>query len=777
MNKHEVFISYCTQDKCVADAVCAGLEAGKVRCWIAPRDVPPGSNWAGAISRAITDSKIMVVVFSSHTNQSRHVMNEIERAVSRGVAIIPFRIEAVAPSEDLELFISSCHWLDALTPPLEAKIGELLHAAKAMLHISVEGEDVTSSAAASPPPVFVPLPPSPIPSDPARRTAEPLATWSLVLGILSILTCAFGGILAGIPAVICGHIGRARIRRDPMRSGAGLALAGLIAGYLSVAAFPATFVTAKLFPGIVAAFSRANEVAMESQVNEGVSYIQGKGVTKDEKRGFEMIRKAADKGSPKAEAQLGSLYENGIATTQDEAQACAWYRKAAEKGNAFAQYNLGRMYEAGKGVPKDSAEAAKWYRSAADSGYAFAQNNLGYMYETGNGVEKDLTEAVKWYRKAANQGFAIAQLNLGVRYGSGEGIEKNDAEAFLWLQKSAEQGNPDAEFNLGVKYAEGVGVTKDPAQALNWYRKSAEQGNAEAQINLCLMYVNGAGTPKDEAQGFNWCKKAADQGNPVAQYTLGVLYSAGTGTAQSDTEAAKWYRKSADQGYGAAECNLGVIYSSGLGVEKDTVEAWKWTKKAAEHGFPAAQNNLGLLYANGIGVKKDTAEAAKWLRIAAEQGNTEAQTNLKRLEAGDFDAEQNRVMRIADVKARDGSQGTKTFRIAIDSRPDAAVDPQQVKIQVYFYEKDEAGKLQFTESKITSLWTSAPVNWADSEPEVLEVTYPFPRESPQGSKGSTAAPRRKFFGFIVGVYYKGKLQDTQADPADLVRQIPLPKSL
>ena len=124
----------------MADAVCAGLEAGKVRCWIAPRDVEPGANWAGSIIRGITESKIMVVIFSGHTNHSRHVMNEIERAVSHGVTIIPFRIEDVAPSEDLELFISSCHWLDALSPPLESKIGELLRAALRVLGRGEPGE-------------------------------------------------------------------------------------------------------------------------------------------------------------------------------------------------------------------------------------------------------------------------------------------------------------------------------------------------------------------------------------------------------------------------------------------------------------------------------------------------------------------------------------------------------------------------------------------------------------------------------------------------------------
>src|SRR5665648_437323 len=31
---HDVFISYSHRDKAVADAVCAGLEAARIRCWV-----------------------------------------------------------------------------------------------------------------------------------------------------------------------------------------------------------------------------------------------------------------------------------------------------------------------------------------------------------------------------------------------------------------------------------------------------------------------------------------------------------------------------------------------------------------------------------------------------------------------------------------------------------------------------------------------------------------------------------------------------------------------
>ena len=60
-----------------------------------------------------------------------------------------------------------------------------------------------------------------------------LAIWSLVLGILS-LTCF--GLFSGIPAVICGHKASSRIKvSGGATTGGGLALAGLITGYMGIA--------------------------------------------------------------------------------------------------------------------------------------------------------------------------------------------------------------------------------------------------------------------------------------------------------------------------------------------------------------------------------------------------------------------------------------------------------------------------------------------------------------------------------------------------------------
>ena len=122
---HDVFISYAHQDRTVANAVCATLEAHGIRCWIAPRDILPGSDWGAAIIDAIQEAKALVLIFSSNSNDSDQIKREIERTVHQGIAVIPFRIEDVLPNKTLEYFISTQHWLDALTPPLEDHMAHL----------------------------------------------------------------------------------------------------------------------------------------------------------------------------------------------------------------------------------------------------------------------------------------------------------------------------------------------------------------------------------------------------------------------------------------------------------------------------------------------------------------------------------------------------------------------------------------------------------------------------------------------------------------------------
>jgi formylglycine-generating enzyme required for sulfatase activity len=161
---HDLFISYATEDKAVADALCHGLEAEGIRCWMAPRDILPGQSWKGTIASAIRHCRVMVLIFSRHSNRSQNSQNEVELAFDNGKIIIPFRIEAVEPTDALEYCIRRTHWLDALTEPRQQAIQ---HLASLVLRTipPPSAPAPTSDPVPEPLSPSAPVPPTPAPGD------------------------------------------------------------------------------------------------------------------------------------------------------------------------------------------------------------------------------------------------------------------------------------------------------------------------------------------------------------------------------------------------------------------------------------------------------------------------------------------------------------------------------------------------------------------------------------------------------------------------------------
>ena len=121
----KVFISYSNHDGEVANAICAAIEGDGRACWIAPRDIEPSSEWAEQIIDGINAANVMVLVFSSWSNQSPQVRREVERAINRDMPVIPFRIEKVLPVKSLEYFLSTQHWFDAFDGRLDLHVARL----------------------------------------------------------------------------------------------------------------------------------------------------------------------------------------------------------------------------------------------------------------------------------------------------------------------------------------------------------------------------------------------------------------------------------------------------------------------------------------------------------------------------------------------------------------------------------------------------------------------------------------------------------------------------
>ena len=89
----KVFISHSQKDKKIADIICSALEAENIGCWIAPRDIPYGNDWAGEITSAIENSELFVFILSESSNSSRQCPKEISIADNANKPIICIKID------------------------------------------------------------------------------------------------------------------------------------------------------------------------------------------------------------------------------------------------------------------------------------------------------------------------------------------------------------------------------------------------------------------------------------------------------------------------------------------------------------------------------------------------------------------------------------------------------------------------------------------------------------------------------------------------------------
>lgn len=90
-----------------------------------------------------------------------------------------------------------------------------------------------------------------------QKRVEGMATTSLVLGILSFVILS---VLGAIPAVVCGHIAKSRIKKDPEAlEGGGRATAGLILGYLHILLLPVIIIVVGMMAAISVPMMSANK--------------------------------------------------------------------------------------------------------------------------------------------------------------------------------------------------------------------------------------------------------------------------------------------------------------------------------------------------------------------------------------------------------------------------------------------------------------------------------------------------------------------------------------
>jgi hypothetical protein len=140
-----IFISFASKDHGLAETICAALENRGFSCWISSRDIDPGDNFQIAIVHAIRSAKVMVLVFSSNSNNSDEIKKELVLAGQSRLIVIPVRVEDVTPDDAFAYEFATRQWIDAFDD-WEQSIGRLVGQLR-----RVGGIEPDAAAAAIPP--------------------------------------------------------------------------------------------------------------------------------------------------------------------------------------------------------------------------------------------------------------------------------------------------------------------------------------------------------------------------------------------------------------------------------------------------------------------------------------------------------------------------------------------------------------------------------------------------------------------------------------------------
>ena len=126
----DVFISYTTLDKKQADMIVEYLEKHNVECFIAPRDIEGGATYATRLFKALEACHLVILVASQKTNDSDHVLNEVDIIINKKIPVLPVFIEEFELNDELRYYIGRKQRIMAVENEFSTYLPSILSAAQ-----------------------------------------------------------------------------------------------------------------------------------------------------------------------------------------------------------------------------------------------------------------------------------------------------------------------------------------------------------------------------------------------------------------------------------------------------------------------------------------------------------------------------------------------------------------------------------------------------------------------------------------------------------------------
>ena len=419
-NKVDVFLSYSSLNKNVADAVVSEFENNGIRCWYAPRDIMPGQEWVTAIHEAINTCRLFVLIYTDSSNESKQVANEVALAFNSGKTLIPFKLSDTEMSSELEYYLTRVHWLDAVNPPLMQSIKSLREYSEKILNGNIPKESKIRNAN------------SIRNKQVSNKWLYPILAVLVVLLVLAIVLLVKNNGKSDNPDTLVEKMDKPQEqdkvtdtpadvtdKADPTSGATDITstddetpeATGLVDGLDADGLYEKAY-RYQTASRIDSDYDRAYECYMET----------GDSLTKDEK-----IIEAID--------ELAAHYYNDLDDEEKKTKALNLYDKAAACGSIDANNFLGAYYldidrdpdevkyaanaYDGNAMTDALSKSIKYYEASAEKDDNIALYSLGYIYENQDELNNithlsdntyhDYEKALEYYEKAAKAGHTSAQ--------------------------------------------------------------------------------------------------------------------------------------------------------------------------------------------------------------------------------------------------------------------------------------------------------------------------------------------------------------------------------
>ena len=237
----------------------------------------------------------------------------------------------------------------------------------------------------------------------------------------------------------------------------------------------------------------------------------------DSLKGFDLVRKAAQAGSPEALMLEAKAYELGAFLPKDTVKAFS---------NFLHAYRLGAL-RAGR-ILYEKANSQKFFDmlkkqidlNNPDAMYVWAgMAALGFNYQ----ITKE--QAFNILLRSAKLNHIPSLVELGNVYFSGSQAKKDPAKAYYYWEKAAKLGSAEAEIKINFNMLTRQNISiEEKKKSIRKLKSFANRGSVIAQALLGLCYEQGIGVKIDKAKASDFYRMAASRGNESAYYSLKRMY-------------------------------------------------------------------------------------------------------------------------------------------------------------------------------------------------------------------------------------------------------------